>query len=258
VLLTRDKSKASGVFYHEEVSEAIFDEINNVIDTNSILARGPHNFVLGLPLYYRIYAERNYVKQPQNCISMLYCTSVNVFYAPHLYWLTQLSIDTVSKNFAQLYFYPKNPTIHILIRAAILFGRDFCDWLLERWNAKWKRISQPPSFYFTFKEMLREVGKADPLLVALRTSSSKQFYVHDKEPVRAHDLLKDPRMAASLLSDSCMKFFRGDSSDKTISRYLDYFAYGNLVQANSKYIEAIQTEIGDKLPNDLKYDDIES
>jgi schlafen family protein len=36
VLLTRDRQKATGVFVHEEVSEGIFDEINNVVDANRL------------------------------------------------------------------------------------------------------------------------------------------------------------------------------------------------------------------------------
>jgi hypothetical protein len=39
VLLTRDKNNTAGTFVHEEVSEGIFDEINNVIDANNILAK---------------------------------------------------------------------------------------------------------------------------------------------------------------------------------------------------------------------------
>jgi hypothetical protein len=38
VRLTRDKSIATGSFVHEEISDAIFDEINNVVDANRILS----------------------------------------------------------------------------------------------------------------------------------------------------------------------------------------------------------------------------
>ena len=62
VYLTRDPKKASGTFVHESVSTALFDEINNVIDTNGILARGQKKFFLGLPVYFRIYAERRFVR----------------------------------------------------------------------------------------------------------------------------------------------------------------------------------------------------
>src|SRR6266852_4578105 len=55
VLLTRSSAKAGGVFYHEEISEGIFDEINNVVDANKALARGHKRFFLGQAIYYRIY-----------------------------------------------------------------------------------------------------------------------------------------------------------------------------------------------------------
>ena len=56
VRLTRDTTLSSGSFVHEEVSDGIFDEINNVVDANRILARGQKNFFLGQRVYYRIYA----------------------------------------------------------------------------------------------------------------------------------------------------------------------------------------------------------
>jgi hypothetical protein len=63
VRLTRDRSVASGYFIHEEISDGIFDEINNVIDANRALARGQQHFLLGQLIYYRIYAERQHVIQ---------------------------------------------------------------------------------------------------------------------------------------------------------------------------------------------------
>ena len=47
VVLTRDRDKADGTFLHEEVSEAIFDEINNVVDANRVLTRGHSHFFFG-------------------------------------------------------------------------------------------------------------------------------------------------------------------------------------------------------------------
>jgi hypothetical protein len=47
VRLTRDSALASGSFVHEEVSDALFDEINNVIDANRILAKGQKDFFFG-------------------------------------------------------------------------------------------------------------------------------------------------------------------------------------------------------------------
>jgi hypothetical protein len=46
VVLTRDESKTGATFVHEQVSEAIFDEINNVVDANRVLSKGQKRFFL--------------------------------------------------------------------------------------------------------------------------------------------------------------------------------------------------------------------
>jgi len=42
---------------HEELSDGLFDEINNVIEANTLLSGGKDAFFLGESIYYRIYAE---------------------------------------------------------------------------------------------------------------------------------------------------------------------------------------------------------
>lgn len=76
VRLTRDSAVASGTFMHEEVSKALFDEINNVIDANRILARGQPGFFLGQPVYYRIYAERYHVRQSEDTLGFCSATAL--------------------------------------------------------------------------------------------------------------------------------------------------------------------------------------
>jgi hypothetical protein len=58
VRITRDPSEASEIIVQEELSQAIFSEINNVLDANRLLAPNALTFVLGDNVYYRIYAER--------------------------------------------------------------------------------------------------------------------------------------------------------------------------------------------------------
>ena len=86
IRLTRDPALASGSFVYEEVSDGIFDEINNVIDANQVLAQGRKDFFLGQPVYYRIYAERHHVRQSEEALSLLLCNGVVDFYAPALFW----------------------------------------------------------------------------------------------------------------------------------------------------------------------------
>lgn len=139
---------------HEEVSDAIFDEINNVIDANRVLARGQAHFFLGQPVYYRIYAERHHVSQDQKEVALLFHSAVSDFYCPALYWTLSLAPDQIAAVLAELYLHPKSPHIHFLLRTAAILGTEFCKWLHEKWHRKWRRHPQPPSFYHTFGEMI--------------------------------------------------------------------------------------------------------
>jgi hypothetical protein len=85
VRLTRDPSFASGKFIYEEISDGIFDEINNVIDANRVLAKGQKDFFLGQSVYYRIYAERHHVRQSEETLALLLRNGIVDFYAPALY-----------------------------------------------------------------------------------------------------------------------------------------------------------------------------
>src|SRR5271170_2476870 len=177
VLLTRDRQKAVGVFVHEEVSEGIFDEINNVIDANRALARGQRRFFLGPPIYYRVYAERQHVVQREDDIGLLLHSAALDLYAPALFWTLSLPEAAVAETFVELYLPPRSPVIHCLPRLAVLLGTEFCDWLYEKWHSKWKRYSQPPSFYFSFNEMRSDATTIDPRAVAARVTTSAQFKV---------------------------------------------------------------------------------
>lgn len=252
VLLTRDRQKAGGVFVHEEVSEGIFEEINNVIDANRALAKGQHKFFLGLPIYYRIYAERQHVVQREDDISLLLRSGACELYAPSMFWTLALPEPTVAEAFADLYLHPKGNAIHSLLRLAMLLGEEFCDWLYERWHAKWKRHSQPPSFYFAFKEMKSKAATMDPRLAASRIKAGAQLEV-ERVVIPVSDLLQDPQRAASLLSTACMRVFEDSQSEmRSVARTLDYFAYGLQVRDRAPAIAgAIKKAIGNRQAGDL-------
>ena len=57
VNVTRDKSISKGILVHEELSEGIFEEINNIIDANEKLRNGKPEFMMDENIYYRIYSE---------------------------------------------------------------------------------------------------------------------------------------------------------------------------------------------------------
>ena len=251
VLLTRDRQKASGVFIHEEVSEGIFDEINNVIDANRALAKGQRRFFLGQSIYYRIYAERQHVVQREDDISLLLHSAVCDLYAPYLFWISALPASA-AETFAELYLHPKSPLIYSLIRFAALLGDEFCDWLYERWDRKWKRYSQPPSFYFSFKEMKSSITGNDPRLVAARVTSSTQFEVDQVSYEYVRIAGKSTTSSIAQASTACMRVFEGgDSSVRWTARNLDYFAYGLQVRDQASSItKAIIEAIGDQEAGD--------
>ncbi len=252
VLLTRDRKKASGVFVHEEVSEGIFDEINNVIDANKALAKGQKAFFFGLPVYYRVYAERHHVKPDHSNMLSLLHSAVSTFYAPGLYWTVHLPEKLLAETFTHLYLHPKSPHIYSLIRIAILIGKDFSEWLYNKWHQKWKRLSQPPSFYWTFKEMMSHLKDTDERVIAARTTPSAKFGIGDNAHANVKDCLENPEYAAAQLSKVCMKIFNGESQLRSVARNLDYFAYGlEIKKLSPKISKAIIKEIGEQKAGDF-------
>jgi hypothetical protein len=252
VRLTRDSSIASGTFIHEEVSSALFDEINNVIDANRILARGQPGFFLGQSVYYRIYAERHHVRQSEETLRLLLRNGVADFYAPSLYWAVTLPPKHIIETLVDLYLYPTNRHVHSLIRIGLLLGADFAKWLHARWAEKWKRHAQPPSFYFTLKRMIADLEDTDPRLVAARVSLSSQIEVGDAKPIPVRQILDTPERAATVVSAACMKVFEGVDDCRQLARNVDYLAYGDALQRRAKEItESVIKTIGERKPGDV-------
>jgi len=251
VRLTRDRQEATGSLVHESVSEGIFDEINNVIDANRALARGQNRFFLGQAIYYRIYAERQFVFQREEDLALLLHSSMCDFYAPSWYWVSILNETVVAKSLADLYLQPRAPFIHTLLRLAIVLGDDFSDRLYQKWHAKWKGHSQPPSFYFAFKEM-RSRANIEVRLAALRMRGGSQLQVGNRT-VRVDELLKNPNSAELLLSEVCMSIFQNNDAElRSLARQLDVLAYSPHAQNRSKELsEAFWKLVGHKDAGDV-------
>lgn len=252
VRLTRDSSITSGKFVHEEVSSALFDEINNVIDANRILARGQPGFFLGYTVYHRIYAERHHVRQSEGTLNLLLRNGVADFYAPALYWAITLPPKHIIETLVDLYLYPTNRHVHSLIRIGLLLGEDFARWLHGQWAEKWERHAQPPSFYFTLKRMIADLENKDARLVAARMSLSSQIQIGNARPFAVRQILDNPERAAAVVSAACMKVFEGVDECRRVARDADYLAYGAAVQRKSKEItEGVIKTIGERKPGDV-------
>lgn len=252
VRLTRDSSITSGTFVHEEVSSALFDEINNVIDANRILARGQSGFFLGQPVYYRIYAERHHVRQSEATQRLLLRNGVADFYAPALYWAVMLPAKHIIETLVDIYLYPTNRHVHSLMRIGVLLGEDFAQWLHGKWEEKWKRHAQPPSFYFTLKRMIADLKKTDPMLVAARRSLSSKIEVGDTKPVLAREILDTPERGFVIVSTACMRVFEGVDKYRPVARDVDYLAYGAMMQRRAEEIaKGVIKIIGERKPGDV-------
>ncbi len=252
VFLTRDRTKASGTFVHEEISEGLLDEINNVIDLNRILAKGKEDFFLGQQVYYRIYAERQHVKQSEATISLLLKNGMADFYAPALFWVLALPNKYTIQRLTNLFLYPTNRHVHYLIRIGMLLGYDFCQWLQGKWDEKWKGYTQLPSFYWTFKEMVPQMKIIDPRLLAAKVSPTTHISLQEGTTMLAQDLLENREHASIMLSKACMLVFQGKDTYRSIARNLDYITYGKDIQERASQItKGIIKTVGNRKAGDV-------
>jgi hypothetical protein len=246
ILLTRDSAKAGAIFYHEEISEGIFDEINNVIDANKALAKGQKRFHLGQGIYHRVYAERQHVVQERDGLELLLRAAISQFHAPGLFWMLRLPDESIVAPFLDLYRNPRSPQVFFLPRIATILGKDFSDWLLRKLNKKFDKSTQPPGFYWSFKRMSARLDSAEYRLRAAHLSTKWRPTLPIAENISVTELLDDPSRAAALVSVASMVAFEHESAEsRSIARNLDYLAYGAEIRKRARGIsEAIMQAVG--------------
>jgi len=242
VTLSRKAGSAAGTFLHEALSEGLFDEINNVLNANELLAKGRKKFFLGREIYYRIYAERQHVDVPNEQIELLAWTGFE-FYGPVLYWLLRLPYEFTAEVVRWYCDNPKHPNIYSVIRLAILLGADVSGWLGKKWDKKWEGDPQPPECYFAFNKMQEMRGRKDRILVALRAGEDRVMELTGTEKkVRIKEFLKNPKNAANFLSEYCVSVFEGNAKNRDVCRQLDLLAYGREIEAQGGKIAKILIE----------------
>jgi hypothetical protein len=220
---------------HEVLSEHLFEEVNNILAANSLLAKGRQFFSFAPDVYYRIYAERQNVEASPEQVELLARTALMRLHAPVLYWLSLLPADVVGKLLRALFEDGKSPQVHTLLRLAILLGPDVSTWLHEEFERRWAHVSQPPAFYFSFGRMFRRTGVSDRRLLALRTTSFAR--VDDgHEAIDVGALLNSPERAAACLSNACKIVFEGNKTLRGACRDLDILAYGQGIEERSEAI----------------------
>lgn len=229
IRLTRAPGQGSGVFLHEELSDGLFDEINNVLDANKLLASAGDQFVFGEEIYYRVYAERHHVQRSDGYADLLLRIACREIYAPFLFWLTAVPARLVAEELIRAVNSPKHPIILSAFRVIVLLGDEPTAWLAASLDRRYKRVSQPPEFYWTFGKMVRRTVN-DRRLLAMRTTASAVLDIPDTCGVSVSQLLEAPEEAATHLSRVCLRVFRGEGRHRTLARQLDIAAYGKNIE----------------------------
>lgn len=225
IRLTRSREGASGVLLHEELSGGLFEEINNVVDANQLLAGGRDAFVMGESIYYRVYAERQHIQPDNSRLSLLARTGLHDFYAPNFFWLLRLKPSAAAEVIRGAVEDLKEPQAHGLIRLVTVLGDAASDWLWARLEELWGRRSQKPDYFFSFRE-LRQRKPRDPCLAALRTTGKMLVETPGGPPQTAETLLANPLEAGTLLSRACIEVFSGNKNYRQSARQLDVLTHG--------------------------------
>lgn len=225
--ITRDPTEASELLVHEELSDGLFTEINNVLETNRLLASSDRQFVFGEDIYYRIYAERQHVDPRHDSFQLLAVTALSKLYAPALFWVIRLPAQVVSGIMNSILANPRSNYIHMVCRIAVLLGPRVTEWLAERLEMEWKNHPQPPNHYFSFKKLKARSHAGDRRLTVLQESTKAKITIPGAgQDIPLMDLLEDARKASDYLSKTCLSVFNGDHNLRALARQLDIVAYG--------------------------------
>jgi hypothetical protein len=244
VRITRNPAEAAGMIVTEELSEGLFEEINNVLDANALLSRNRPDFVFGQEIYYRIYAERQHIQPTAEKWQLLSRSAAVKFYAPVLYWLLKLSPEQIAKLVKEVLSHDKSTSNRTVCRLAILLGPKATAWLKTYLDRRWHRHAQPPEHFFAFKKMIAKSEGNDRRIVALQVSAKAEITFADSQTICVGELLKSPQQASTCLSKACMSVFGGDMTQRTVCRQFDVLAYGDeFGQMEDKVLAALEKEI---------------
>jgi hypothetical protein len=234
---TSDRTKSTGILVHEEVSEVLFDEINNIISANTLLGPKNDKFYFTEQVYYRIYSEREHVFYNEANIKLLLNTGIFQFYSPFLFWFTiippkisALFINCALENC-------KHPNIYSIIALMALLGDEGLNWLHEQLDSKFKNSKQAPNYYYTFKKLYSKKGKPDSRFLALRMTGSQNIIPFgNATPISLRELVNDELKLNTLLSTECLSVFNGNLESRKTSRILDILKYGNAIKLKAEVI----------------------
>ncbi|MBN1186691.1 MAG: DUF3644 domain-containing protein [Bacteroidales bacterium] len=238
VVLTRRKEEIQGILYYEQLDDGIFDEINNLVEANQILAKDNSRFMLGLPIYYRIYAERQFVNYNVNNFKTFAFTGMLDFYAPFLYWLIKLPDKTIAELLFAVYQQCKSPKINNLNKIVFLLGNKAIRILNELYEEDYKMQVQKPQHYYSFKTLIKS-KRSNPILKCIGVSQTARIFIqNDKKEYTYQTFLDDTNFALNKLSSVCKDVFEGYTMNRSVARDLDYIVYSSELASRHENISA--------------------
>ncbi|MGC4072218.1 MAG: ATP-binding protein [Nibricoccus sp.] len=256
VILTRDKTKTRGTFLHEKVTDTLFEDINNVLETNFLLSKDTaKKWALPPASFYAVYARRTEVPYSRETYRTLLQVAFLECYSPGLYWATKLPVSDFADTLAKLYLFPRTRDIHSLLRVAVLLGAEFADWLFTLWTSQWKNRIQKPSYYQALQEMKKKLERKSSIAVAAQFSPAWYKMIKGQSSIPVSDLLKNNPLCQNVLTSSCREVATNGSDlskYRQLARQFDYMSYGEeILSRNTELIAAIKKALSGKKSGEL-------
>lgn len=234
VIITTKKEEANGIIYHEEFQDGIFDEINNVIDANRALANDKDEFLMGVSLYYRVYAERSFVNFSIRDFEVLARYGSIGSYSPFLYWLSKLPSENVALILFDL-LNAKQPNVGAYIKLCFFLDEGVLENTLIYLENKLNQVVQKPIYYYTFLELKKSKQK-DKLLRILKCSKEKKIYEHKT----VKELLSAEMYVEKEISQLCQKVFKEQATQhRSTIKDLDFILYHDKFKNKSEISEKL-------------------
>ena len=233
ITITKERSLSSGILYHEEITEGVFEEINQVLKANYQIAPSKADFVFGESVYYRIYAERQHVEIKSENVELLLRTGTVRYYGSFLYWVLIADTGTLMDVLVDESVNPKNPNVYSIIRLYTIMGDEFLNLLYLNWQNKWKNHQQPPDYFKKVENLIRsKKKKGNRIYQAIASIGSPEKDIPDLEggKISILDLSRNSEKSRQLLSKYCMKEFSESAHYRSYCRCLDFCSYGDEIQ----------------------------
>jgi len=237
VAITKNREDANGIILYEGLQENIFEEINNVIDINRLLAKEKKQFILGPSVYFRIYSEREYINFKIEDFEILSQFGAIESYSPFLYWLVKLPSKKIALILYSTLINAKHPNILNYIKLCFILDGELPKLTRDYLEDKYRGISQKPSYYYAFNEILKSKQR-DKFLKSHKFSSSKKISASKT----FKELKADENYVGIKISELCIKTFKENTTKyRAEIRDLDFIYYYDKFKNVDEIIDEIKS-----------------